>query len=59
LEGHLENEAQRERSPDAARDSERRVGSGKSAAPFNDDFQLRLAYQTLRAISLDRERRKP
>ncbi|HEY6877830.1 MAG TPA: S41 family peptidase [Polyangiales bacterium] len=60
LEGHLENEAQRDKGAQGPpRDRERRTANGKNAAPFSDDFQLRLAYQTLRAISMDRERRAP
>jgi len=56
LEGHLENEAVREQGAGSAtRGSVRRGQAGKSAAPFSDDFQARLAYQTLRAIALDRE----
>jgi carboxyl-terminal processing protease len=60
LEGHLENELRRdEGNLGTPRDAERRKPSGKNAAPFSDDFQLRLAYQTLRAITMDRERRAP
>ncbi|MET0284693.1 MAG: S41 family peptidase [Polyangiales bacterium] len=60
LEGHLENELHPEQSRTGSkRDSERRQATGKNAAPFGDDFQLRLSYQTLRAIGMDRERRAP
>ena len=60
LEGHLENErdAQPERQG-PARDAPRRTASTASAAPFADDFQARLAYQTLRAVAIDRERARP
>ncbi len=60
LEGHLENELQRDpKQLGPARSDQRKAPSGKNAAPFSDDFQLRLAYQTLRAITMDRERRTP
>ena len=42
-----------------ARDAPRRTASTASAAPFADDFQARLAYQTLRAVAIDRERARP
>jgi carboxyl-terminal processing protease len=56
LEGHLENES----APRAAEQAQervapRRAGDGQGKGPFFDDFQARLAYQTLRAIALDRE----
>lgn len=60
LEGHLENEVEREKDArGTGRSSVRRAQAGKSAAPFSDDFQARLAYQTLRAITLDREHTRP
>jgi carboxyl-terminal processing protease len=60
LEGHLENEsAVQDASGVQPRSAPRRAGAGKSAAPFADDFQARLAYQTLRAITLDREHGRP
>ncbi|MFT3923100.1 MAG: S41 family peptidase [Myxococcales bacterium] len=56
LEGHLKNEADpSQEGQGQARSEPRRTGSGAAAAPFVDDFQARMAYQTLRAISIDRE----
>jgi hypothetical protein len=57
LEGHLENE----RKPDSrelglGRDEPRRAAGGAKGVPFADDFQARMAYQTLRAVALERER---
>jgi carboxyl-terminal processing protease len=60
LEGHLENEsAVQDANAALPRGAPRRAGVGKSAAAFGDDFQARLAYQTLRAITLDREHGRP
>lgn len=57
LEGHLESETEAVREkPTPGRSEPRREATGASAAAFSDDFQARLAYQTLRAIALDRER---
>ncbi|MDB4971994.1 MAG: Carboxyl-terminal protease [Myxococcaceae bacterium] len=59
LEGHLENEsAASEGSTSLPRNAPRRVAAGKNAQPFADDVQARFAYQTLRAITLDREHAK-
>lgn len=57
LEGHLENEGSgvhEQATP--ARDAPRRTAGVGTGTPFADDFQARLAYQTLRAIAIDRER---
>jgi len=60
LEGHLENEsAVQDASGSVPRNTPRRTGAGKSASPFADDFQARLAYQTLRAVTIDREHGRP
>jgi carboxyl-terminal processing protease len=59
LEGHLENEAKAGAAqPTTPRSEPRRVGSGAAGAPFAEDFQARMAYQTLRAIALDRARKQ-
>ena len=59
LEGHLENEgAAEDGSSSLPRAAPRRAGAGKSAPAFADDLQARFAYQTLRAVTLDRERAK-
>lgn len=59
LEGHLENESGAGTdSKSVLRNEARRGGSGGKGAAFADDFQARMAYQTLRAIALDRERKK-
>jgi carboxyl-terminal processing protease len=56
LEGHLKNESDPSKEGQAVRRSEpRRAPDGTSGTPFADDFQARMAYQTLRAIALDRE----
>jgi carboxyl-terminal processing protease len=66
LEGHLENEtssvegAASKRNPASAqkqRGDARRAGETRSGAPFAKDFQARMAYQTLRAIAIDREQK--
>lgn len=61
LEGHLENEGKPVPADKGLRRGEpRRAASGPSGAlPFEADFQARMAYQTLRAIALDRERSAP
>lgn len=61
LEGHLENEsaAKKDASATPARTSPRRTATGKNALPFADDLQALFAYQTLRAITLDREHARP
>jgi hypothetical protein len=60
LEGHLENESgPRGKGTPEGRATPRREGVGQNAAPFADDLQARLAYQTLRAIALDREQQRP
>jgi carboxyl-terminal processing protease len=57
LERHLENEASnRQGSQPSARDERRRTASGTAGKPFAGDVQARMAYQTLRAITFDRER---
>jgi carboxyl-terminal processing protease len=59
LEGHLANEAT---SDEAAREAGARTDVRRSAQtaaePFADDFQLKMAYQTLRAVGIDRQRPK-
>ena len=61
LEGHLENESAVQGRERVACRATRRAepAAGKSASPFADDFQARMAYQTLRAITLDREHGRP
>ncbi|MET0339814.1 MAG: S41 family peptidase [Polyangiales bacterium] len=58
LERHLENEgAPAAPAPTTSdRATPRRAPAVGKVASFTDDFQARLAYQTLRAIALDRER---
>jgi carboxyl-terminal processing protease len=59
LEGHLENEgSSQDVGTSLPRGAARRAGSGRNAPAFADDVQARFAYQTLRAITLDRERGK-
>lgn len=60
LEGHLENEPEGGREEDGAydRSEPRRRGVAASGVAFADDFQARMAYQTLRAIALDREHKR-
>jgi carboxyl-terminal processing protease len=57
LDRHLENESGggRGAAPNS-RDERRRTASGVAGRPFADDVQARMAYQTLRAITFDRER---
>ena len=56
LEGHLENESSaQDQAPTLPRTSPRRAATGKTAPAFADDLQAMFAYQTLRAITLDRE----
>jgi len=58
LEGHLENELRVHREAGtSSRSAPRRSGTEQAPVPFADDFQARLAHQTLRAIALDREQR--
>jgi carboxyl-terminal processing protease len=59
LEGHLENEARSDsKATGPQRDEPRRGRSGSAGLPFATDFQARMAYQTLRAVALDREHKK-
>lgn len=60
LEGHLENEGLSPAidRPTLTREEPRRTGEGSEGDPFADDLQARMAYQTLRAIALDREQRR-
>jgi carboxyl-terminal processing protease len=61
LEGHLAGEqAPESKAAESARE-QRRVAGHASAGrgPFSDDLQANLAYQTLRAVSLDRRQRAP
>ncbi len=59
LEGHLENERDRSREVlSLDRAEPRRMPDGASDAPFAQDFQAQMAYQTLRAIALDREQKQ-
>ena len=54
----LEGEAERrDDSPRFDRATPRNAGSRAGPTPFFDDFQARLAHQTLRAIALDRAQR--
>jgi carboxyl-terminal processing protease len=56
LERHLENEAAaRSEGTALGREAPRRKPGNARPTPFADDFQARLAYQTLRAVALDRE----
>lgn len=56
LEGHLKNESDPSKEGLSVRRGEpRRTPAGGSGTPFAEDFQARMAYQTLRAIALDRE----
>ncbi len=56
LEGHLENElAPTGETQAPSRSARRDRAAAEGDAAFADDFQARLAYQTLRAIALDRE----
>jgi carboxyl-terminal processing protease len=61
LEGHLEGEQGTEtKQHEPAREQrrvERQAGAGRG--PFSDDLQANLAYQALRAVSLDRRQRAP
>lgn len=59
LEGHLENEGTlKPADAGPGRSEPRRAPSAPSGlTPFESDFQARMAYQTLRAIALDRERK--
>lgn len=58
LEGHLENETEPlDEGPKLDRAAPRSAGTRAGSTPFVDDFQARLAHQTLRAIALDREQR--
>ncbi|MDB4989467.1 MAG: Carboxyl-terminal protease [Myxococcaceae bacterium] len=60
LEGHLANEGATDpASANLPRTAVRRSATGKDAPAFADDVQARFAYQTLRAITLDREHTKP
>jgi carboxyl-terminal processing protease len=57
LEGHLASEVQKAQSA-VPRDARRERAEVRTArSPFPDDFQANSAYQTLRAISLDRAQR--
>jgi carboxyl-terminal processing protease len=59
LEGHLASESQKA-SAASDRGSRREHPDQRAArSPFVDDFQANSAYQTLRAISLDRAQRGP
>jgi len=57
LEGHLENDENRkvDKPKGAQRDEPRRIATARDT-PFLGDFQARMAYQTLRAIAVDRQR---
>jgi carboxyl-terminal processing protease len=57
LEGHLASETQKAESEIARSSRRERADRGASRGPFLDDFQADTAYQTLRAISLDRAQR--
>ena len=60
LEGHLENESSaKDASATLPRTAPRRGATGKAAPAFADDLQALFAYQTLRAITLDREHARP
>jgi carboxyl-terminal processing protease len=66
LEGHLASEARADTLASGQDRSESDRGSRRERAtkrttrgPFPDDFQASIAYQTLRAISLDRSLRAP
>jgi carboxyl-terminal processing protease len=59
LEGHLTAESQTE-AVELERNKRRgRAEQPTSRGPFLDDFQANTAYQTLRAVSLDRAQRAP
>jgi carboxyl-terminal processing protease len=59
LEGHLKNERDpSQQSLDSRRSEPRRMPDGASGSPFAEDFQAQMAYQTLRAIALDREHKQ-
>jgi carboxyl-terminal processing protease len=59
LEGHLTAESQTQ-AVELERSKRRgRAEQPTSRGPFLDDFQANTAYQTLRAVSLDRAQRAP
>jgi carboxyl-terminal processing protease len=59
LEGHLENEkAPGDGALKPGRSEPRRSGTAGQGASFSEDFQLNMAYQTLRAIAFDREHKR-
>jgi carboxyl-terminal processing protease len=58
LEGHLEGELNAgQGAPTPGREAPRVQPASVARGPFSDDVQANLAYQTLRAVSLDRQRR--
>lgn len=60
LEGHLLGEQPSEpAAPGHARQERRADPKSAGKGPFSDDLQANLAYQTLRAVGLDRQLRKP
>jgi carboxyl-terminal processing protease len=60
LERHLAEESTAgEKRPQPARDAPRAEPGPGTHGPFSDDLQANLAYQTLRAIRLDRRQRAP
>jgi carboxyl-terminal processing protease len=56
LEGHLASEGAGSAQGQRSREAPRTAEAGAARGPFVDDFQANLAYQTLRALVLDRTR---
>ncbi len=56
LEGHLQNDATKAPVSAPTQRAEPRRQGAERGAPFQGDFQARMAYQTLRAIAADRVR---
>jgi carboxyl-terminal processing protease len=59
LEGHLASETQKAEAELGRASRRERAERSASRGPFPDDFQANTAYQTLRAVSLDRAQRAP